>query len=611
MTDYALVTKNSFRATLRTEEGSLLEVTGDPISGGGATGASTSFVYRPGGVAADGVFVTAPALKAGLLTVDPAADKTIVVDASIAAAHLTAADSPWPLDNATFESANGGDLLTLDAGATFTAGTRTLRLRNVVVEVDAGSGAPIWTPTLGAFLEMQDAVVNNPSAVAMVHVNGPGGTFGVILRTANIQSGILAEITPTGAAECVALNGSSVPATSFHSVLGAGGALTLVLDGASQANVSQVQDNANLVVTFTTLDPQPTFVFQPGGVAGGNVFTTWAALMAAAALSLGAKWVEYDNTLGACHITAGTWNIDLFTFSPAFSNGTNRNLIVDVGVVLNFVTVTSYNVAWVNNATATPCIVPNTASQSWRMSSGTLSCGVGAAPMFDCQNGGTLSVTCQVSAQLSTGSGPSIQCDAGGTTVVRLTDFSILQASALTGGGTISVQFADSATVSQTQPGAVGALTFTPKSLATQVAYTPGTAGNWQPAPTLASAALDQLAAPNFVQAQANTGTGTGTTTAVTGNIAKLRSGKVNVSGSVSGIMTAGGTVTVSLLRDATPILALGALTYLATSSYSIPIEFIDTLPDTANHTYTVKAVASAGNLTVPANGNGIVATEM
>ena len=81
--------------------------------------------------------------------------------------------------------------------------------------------------------------------------------------------------------------------------------------------------------------------------------------------------------------------------------------------------------------------------------------------------------------------------------------------------------------------------------------------------------------------------------------------------GVATGITAGGGTtVTVSLLRDATPILALPALTVLATQMFSVPINFIDTLPDTANHTYTVQAVAAAGNITCGTGGNLISASE-
>lgn len=118
--------------------------------------------------------------------------------------------------------------------------------------------------------------------------------------------------------------------------------------------------------------------------------------------------------------------------------------------------------------------------------------------------------------------------------------------------------------------------------------------------------------APNFVQNADNAGTTTTTVTAATGNIAQKRSGKVNVNGVATGIISANGNVTVSLLRDATPIAALPAITVLSTVGFSIPIVFVDTLPDDENHTYTVKVVADgAHTITTGASGMEIRAIEL
>src|SRR5688572_10949123 len=49
------------------------------------------------------------------------------------------------------------------------------------------------------------------------------------------------------------------------------------------------------------------FVFRPGGVDGGNVFTTWAPLVAAMALVQGYKTLQFDNSIAPCVIPAGVW----------------------------------------------------------------------------------------------------------------------------------------------------------------------------------------------------------------------------------------------------------------------------------------------------------------
>jgi hypothetical protein len=241
-----------------------------------------------------------------------------------------------------------------------------------------------------------------------------------------------------------------------------------------------------------------------------------------------------------------------------------------------------------------------------------MQCGAGASPFLLCPNGSASNgVTFDYNGAFNTGSNPVMQVDAGATTTLRVRDTSTIQTSSLTGGGAFTVRASADSTVSPTQPGITGSLTIQFTAQASQVGYAPGTAANWNPAPTLVNAALDQLAAPNFVQASGNTGTGTGTASATTGNIAKKKSAVVAVNGIATVTPSAGGnSVTVSLLRDATPIGGTIVLATADASSVSVPIQVVDVLPDTANHTYTCQATISAGTIAVPAGGIQIQAIE-
>jgi hypothetical protein len=49
------------------------------------------------------------------------------------------------------------------------------------------------------------------------------------------------------------------------------------------------------------------FVYRPGGVPGGNVFTKWQPLMAALGGVEGRKILEFDDSFTRCEIPAGTW----------------------------------------------------------------------------------------------------------------------------------------------------------------------------------------------------------------------------------------------------------------------------------------------------------------
>lgn len=71
-----------------------------------------------------------------------------------------------------------------------------------------------------------------------------------------------------------------------------------------------------------------SFVFQPGGTAGQNVFVTWPSLVAAVNAVVGIKFVLIDPTHGVCEVPAGTWNLNNWwivgggpSFALTFLNG--------------------------------------------------------------------------------------------------------------------------------------------------------------------------------------------------------------------------------------------------------------------------------------------------
>lgn len=51
------------------------------------------------------------------------------------------------------------------------------------------------------------------------------------------------------------------------------------------------------------------FVFQPGGIPGGNVFDDWTALTTAMGLVRGPKLLEFDGQFAAIVVPAGTWDM--------------------------------------------------------------------------------------------------------------------------------------------------------------------------------------------------------------------------------------------------------------------------------------------------------------
>lgn len=84
----------------------------------------------------------------------------------------------------------------------------------------------------------------------------------------------------------------------------AGGSVTLSSDGAGDWSVLAAFDPA-----AAGIDIFNVFVFQPGGVAAGNVYTSFAAVTAAMALVGGVKWLLFDDTFAAVALPAGAFDM--------------------------------------------------------------------------------------------------------------------------------------------------------------------------------------------------------------------------------------------------------------------------------------------------------------
>jgi hypothetical protein len=355
----------------------------------------------------------------------------------------------------------------------------------------------------------------------------------------------------------------------------------------------------------------PTFVYAPGSVSGAaNVFTNGEELRQALASVKGPKWLYCDNTAGATHLTAGVWSLDQVHLG---GSGNGTTLIIDSGATITF------GIMWVeasivvdNHAAAAPvAIAAGTHNLYVEGDATTIQSSVAAA--FANVTGGFLGVFCAPGVGIGDGVHPAFNLAAagGGSLVLVLTGpDTTINAHALAGTGTPTVLVGPDATLTTPQDSAGPTISY--PALAAQVSYTPATAGNWQPAPTLVKAALDQLAAPNPISQAGNTGTGTGTVTVTSGNIAKKRSGLVLLVATITGSIAASAAVTAQLVRDAaTNIGSPSSCTPLSAADvFSLTCVFIDTLPDAANHTYKL-STTSAQNLTVAATSTQISAVEL
>jgi hypothetical protein len=383
----------------------------------------------------------------------------------------------------------------------------------------------------------------------------------------------------------------------------------LILGGATHPSVRIPQlggvgtkalqtDNAGNVSTGAAVGGAgAAFVWQPAGVAGGNVYTTLETLLTAAANVPGPKFMLLDDSAGgfaSFTAAAGAHNLDQFTIQP-IQNGVTAarvTIVFPAGATCSFNYLYCRGVVLQsqNTTTAVFLVTAGATTNLWMEAGGMSTSGAGALPVIQVPNTSTLNLKLLYNAQIAAGASPVLQADAGGTITTRCLggvgggQFTIL-ASTLTGGGTFNVHQSAETLVSTTQAGITGAFNLIWDSIVNQV------------------------------QASGNTGTGTHTVSATTGNIAREKSGKVSVAGSCAGATAAADTITATLVRDlggAAVVLATQTVTTTATQlNYNVAFPpWVDTLPDNATHTYSIQ-LAGAQNNTVAANQALVTANEL
>jgi hypothetical protein len=541
----------------------------------------SAYVFKPGatGFQDGNVFTTWAALALVLAATN--GPKVVGVNTAGGAAHITT--GTWSnVNNVTFVADGSTAIaptLTVDAGA---------RLPNMT-QMTLDSVALVYADAAAACIQLSSGTCSiNLRNNASVSQSG-GQPLVALTGTAAFQS--IADNLSTWGATTVNMGAAGVVAAfklfdgagiASGAVAGGLGTLTFVIDGASQAApVSATQSPAPTIINA---DPQPTFVLRPGGTAGGNVYTSWATLYAAASQSPGKVIVLVDNSAGTCHVTAGAYNIDQWEFwAQNTSTSTTEELIIDAGATFTFTTFESHNVAWMNANNTSPPMLGTATGAGFKLYGGSARSTVNA-PMIQVATGNVFVVTLLEGASLSQpAANPVIQTDAGAVVSrVIVYDNSAVNNNTLSGTGTAIIVYAVEAIFSTTQT--VTTLTLTP------------------------------LDVQNLTQASGNSGTGTGTVTVTTGNIQQKKSGKVLVIANVAGTTSAGTTVTLQLVRDAATNIGnpIVETTLSAGDGFHGSIAFVDTLPDAAVHTYKCTATAGAGNITPGgANSAQISAVEL
>jgi len=241
----------------------------------------------------------------------------------------------------------------------------------------------------------------------------------------------------------------------------------------------------------------PTFVFRPGGVAAGNVYTDWAAMMVDVVAEPGPKWIEVDNSLAPANVPAGAWNVADCTFvaSPNVAPGPPPGYGTCLLTWLDGATILGDNVRIQNvkfaNAGATVWTAGAlvTYVELWNAFVVSLA---GAAPFFSFV--ATFPLLILYNSALGDGTHNVATITAGVTLAFRLHANSNVQAHALAGAGSFAA-FQDASGLfnpTQDNTGTHAALLLDD---ARRVSSSPAVPAHWSPVPTTTQGALDQLAA--------------------------------------------------------------------------------------------------------------------
>ena len=207
-----------------------------------------------------------------------------------------------------------------------------------------------------------------------------------------------------------------------------------------------------------------SFVYRPGGVAAGNVYTTWATLYAALSAVAGPKTVAVDNSLagGPATVPTGLYDLSEVTLQPGTSllNSPTLNFLNGAHLTASQLSI-SYGLIVTTDAAATSktMTVPSGGFTYITLSGDSNLQALGSQPFVDIQAGGGILMNLDQLALLGDGTHAAVQIDGSGSfgNIYVLNDSEIATSGVTgTGLGNLTVHFDSSSNV-QT-PLATGAL---------------------------------------------------------------------------------------------------------------------------------------------------------
>jgi len=207
-----------------------------------------------------------------------------------------------------------------------------------------------------------------------------------------------------------------------------------------------------------------TFVYRPGGIPSGNVYTSWAAMVADMALVEGPKWVEVDDSIvSPAIIPTGTFNMRRATIRGR--EGPQQTVLRgSVDTVLTNCFRIEQNLQLQHNDPDDPMIVL-APTEFFDLSDGASLASLTAQPVVQLQAAGAAVVRMQQGQLQDLGFGPAVGTvgGAGRTLVLSVYEGSVVDDDTLQNdvGSAINVRLLDAgADVSRSHAAALGALTF-------------------------------------------------------------------------------------------------------------------------------------------------------
>jgi hypothetical protein len=345
---------------------------GTCCSGGGAPVASTTnvIIFRPGGVAGGNVYTTWATTMAQVAAVHGAA--TVRVDDSIVSPAPVPAGT-WDGETAALLAGYAPDQNTLELadGAVLKnwIGVRALDVLCDCVTTSAFTFSPNQAFEL---LDFGSIFLNTGALVPAIAIaGGLGFGFAMIARMGSLDNSLAPTVatlfigagtTATLYVQCNGFNfsfldtgneiGGAVGSTVIyeHDDTNPDLVSTLMLGttvNSRTSTVTSASSGSAALGTVATADGaggitwSPVgasseldgIVFRPGGVAGGNVYTTWATAFAAALATNDTTTIYVDSSMAPATVPAGAWNGQGVLTLAAFNVGLDALAVDDGGTL--------------------------------------------------------------------------------------------------------------------------------------------------------------------------------------------------------------------------------------------------------------------------------------